>query len=285
MMQLFLKGQVSPKPESEPLPSGRMRPTEDVISINNNWAALSDGAGGTGVYTDIWAKLLTCCLPECPFADIEALWQYVQQQGGAFLQEVGPLVATNPIVEYKLWREGSAASLAAIWWKYEGGQMMVEWLSYGDSAVMIYQPHLQKLQIQTYLQSPDQFLRNPHLLNWKAQGLSANAFCRSEKPLSFRGRIFWLASDALAQHLYWFYLSHNPKGRKQLDSLLQNYPEAYPLIDRLCKYAKVKSFEEHIAQMKKALRDPKTFQEFCYQLHEKKLLRRDDYALIWLSES
>ena len=284
-MRIFVKGQVSPKPHRELLPSGRLSPTEDVICLFPRRAALSDGAGGTGVYAHLWAQQLAHTLPEHPFTDNEALWQYVQRQEAPFLQKVEPLAATHAPTNYKLWIEGSSATLAALWWRPLSGRMVAEWVSYGDSAVMIYEPRLRRLHLQPYLRPPDQFLRNPHLLNWNGTGLPPSAFCRSEKPLPLDGKIVWLASDALAQHLYWLYLSTTHWGEARLSSLLPRYPEAAPLVAALLTYSKHHRFDQHLAQLKIALQSPETFQRFCHQLHQQELLRRDDYALVWVEQA
>jgi hypothetical protein len=280
--RIQVKGQVSAKPGLEPLPSGKLPPTEDIICLMKNRAALSDGAGGTGVYAHLWAQQLTQQLPAQPFTDSAALWQYVQQQEEPFLQVAEPLAATHAPSQYKLWKEGSAASLVALWWKRQYGRMVAEWVTYGDSALMIYEPHKHRLYIQPYLQAPESFLRNPHLLNWNAEGLPAVAFCRSLRPVPLHGKIVLMASDALAQHLYWLYLNTTPEGCQQLDAMLVRYPEAAPTVHALREFARQRRFIVHLMQLQKSLDSPKAFADFCSQLHDQQLLRKDDYALVWL---
>ena len=113
---------------------------EDAAKATQEWIAISDGAGGGGVFADRWSKYLVEHLPDKPITDyttfdgwIDGIWEpfYIEcemlakQEGGMLLN--------------KFYDEGSFATLVAIW---KDGR----WVSYGDSVGFCYNKNTGILQ-------------------------------------------------------------------------------------------------------------------------------------------
>ena len=105
---------------------------EDAAKATKEWIAISDGAGGGGVFADRWSKYLVEHLPDEPITDyptfdswVDGIWEpfyngceeIAKQEGGMLLN--------------KFYDEGSFATLIAIW---NNGR----WISYGDSVGFCY---------------------------------------------------------------------------------------------------------------------------------------------------
>ena len=137
--------------------------SEDAVLARNGLIAVSDGAGGGGVFADHWAKYLVSNLPEvpiCSFPDFDAwiagIWEsfyneheiLAKQEGGMFLD--------------KFYDEGSFATLVAVWKESENE---CRWMSYGDSVAFCYDRNNGELQ-HSFTRLVD-FNRPPYLINCK----------------------------------------------------------------------------------------------------------------------
>lgn len=109
---------------------------EDAAIAKKNVIAVSDGAGGGGVFAERWSKYLLKKLPSSPislFKELDAwvdiIWEPfynecetdAKKRGGLFLE--------------KFYDEGSFATLAAAW---KTGDAEWKWMTYGDSVVFCY---------------------------------------------------------------------------------------------------------------------------------------------------
>ena len=113
---------------------------EDAAKVTQEWIAVSDGAGGGGVFADKWSRYLVNNIPNEPidnyssFNDwIDSIWEpfyneheeIAKREGGMFLN--------------KFYDEGSFATLVVVW---KNGR----WISYGDSVAFCYDRVSGKLQ-------------------------------------------------------------------------------------------------------------------------------------------
>ena len=132
---------------------------EDAAKVTQEWIAVSDGAGGGGVFADKWSRYLVNNIPNEPidnyssFNDwIDSIWEpfyneheeIAKREGGMFLN--------------KFYDEGSFATLVVVW---KNGR----WISYGDSVAFCYDRVSGKLQ-HSFGHLAD-FNLPPHLMNCK----------------------------------------------------------------------------------------------------------------------
>ena len=105
---------------------------EDAAKATEKWIAVSDGAGGGGVFADLWSKYLVDHLPGEPIMDyqtfdawIDGIWEPFYNECEEIAKREGGMLLN------KFYNEGSFATLVAVW---KDGH----WMSYGDSVAFCY---------------------------------------------------------------------------------------------------------------------------------------------------
>ena len=174
---------------------------EDAGIVKVSFIAVSDGAGGGGVFADRWSKYLVEHLPDMPIADfatfdgwIDSIWEPFYNACEAEAQEEGGMILN------KFYDEGSFATLVAVW---NTGQ----WVSYGDSVAFCYNRKTKELQ-HSFTRLAD-FNNPPYLINCK-DPLNENGF-RSGKFKVDKNCIVFAASDTLAHYILMMYEVDNKK--------------------------------------------------------------------------
>lgn len=172
---------------------------EDAAIAKKNVIAVSDGAGGGGVFAERWSRYLLKNLPTSPISSFEELdvwvdsiWEHfyneceeeAKKRGGLFLE--------------KFYDEGSFATLAAAWkisdteWK---------WMTYGDSVVFCYDKKDGTLDYSP-IRLTD-FNKPPYLISdkdpLKEEGFKQGNFKFTEDSIVFA------ATDALSHYILMMY--------------------------------------------------------------------------------
>ena len=168
---------------------------EDAVIANENFIAVSDGAGGGGLFADKWSRYLVEHLPDEPIADYQTFDKWIDGIWEPFYYECERKAqAEGGILLNKFYEEGSFATLAAVW---NTGQ----WISYGDSVVFCYDKATQVLQ-HSFGKIID-FNQPPYLINCKDQtveaGLKVGRFMMNSESLTF------VTTDALAHYILMMY--------------------------------------------------------------------------------
>ncbi len=155
-------------------------------------AALSDGAGGTGIACHHWAAALVQNLPQEPIRHLEDLVSWLRPLAISFFEQQEKDLSLHQIG--KLYQEGSSATLAAVW------KVNTRWhfFGYGDSHWFVFSPQHQLLLSAPY-HSAEQFLGSTYLLNPITQP-SPEAIC-TESWEAEVGNVYFLASDEIAKHI------------------------------------------------------------------------------------
>ncbi len=184
---------------------------EDQLRLSENFIALADGAGGTGILCGEWAEFLLNKIPEQPIKTFENFKDWLEQNIDCFLETFEPIVSKDNFKMRRFYEEGSASTLAVVWQK--GNKF--HWITYGDSHVFI----LNKNRLQTFPhKSAADFERGTYLLNWTYQPNEAgfnHGTC--SKTCSFL-----LATDAISKHIFEKYIDPNGKSEPiPLDELFE----------------------------------------------------------------
>lgn len=182
---------------------------EDAVIAKKNILAVSDGAGGGGVFAERWSRYLLRHLPVNPIASfkelddwIDDIWEpfyndceaEAKNRGGLFLE--------------KFYDEGSFATLAAAW---KVNDNVWKWITYGDSVVFCYE---KKDNVLTY--SPIKladFNLPPFLISdkdpLKEDGFKEGTFTMNDDSVIF------IASDTLAHYILMMYEVDNLTNFKE----------------------------------------------------------------------
>lgn len=165
---------------------------EDRVRCENNFIAIADGAGGTGMYCGEWAEFLLGNLPNVPITNFEdfKIWFIDLQE--PFLAKYEPNDTIDGHIKRRFYEEGSSATLAVVW------QLENEyhWLCYGDSQIFFFgQKGFQSYPFKTSAE----FEGATQLLNWMnlpdktafLTGIISIADCK-----------VILATDTIAKHIF-----------------------------------------------------------------------------------
>ena len=132
---------------------------EDAAIAKKEVIAVSDGAGGGGVFADLWSKYLLENLPDKPIKSYKAFDEWVDGIWEPFYNDSEEMAkAEGGMFLNKFYDEGSFATLVAVW---NNGQ----WVSYGDSVAFCYNRKTGLLQ-HSFTKLVD-FNNPPYLINCK----------------------------------------------------------------------------------------------------------------------
>ena len=242
---------------------------EDAAKATEKWIAVSDGAGGGGVFADLWSKYLVVHLPDEPITDypafdawLDGIWEpfyndceeKAKQEGGMLLN--------------KFYDEGSFATLVVVW---KDGH----WMSYGDSVAFCYDRKTGKLQ-HSFGRIVD-FNHPPYLVNCKDPS--------DEKGFKF-GRfemnddcIIFAASDALAHYILMMYeLAHKDRCAEELQEAIDAQTKNSNLIKTAMRLRKV-DFAKDVIQKMQNCQYQQQFTAHISHLRKMGIIAIDDYSL------
>ena len=132
---------------------------EDASIAKKKLIAVSDGAGGGGVFAECWSRYLIEHLPDEPIVDFKGFDQWIDEIWEPFYNDYEEKAkAEGGMLLNKFYDEGSFATLVTIW---KNGQ----WISYGDSVAFCYDTVTKRLQ-HSFTKLAD-FNNPPFLINCK----------------------------------------------------------------------------------------------------------------------
>lgn len=187
------------KARSVSIPKKGEKVNEDAVLAKDGLIAISDGAGGGGVFADRWSSYLVSNLPDMPirnFAEfdswIDGIWErfyneheeLAKSQGGLFLN--------------KFYDEGSFATLVAVW---KVSETECRWISYGDSVAFCYERAKGELT-HSFTRLAD-FNNPPYLISCK-DPLNEKGFRTGTFKITDTSVVF-CTSDALAHLILMLY--------------------------------------------------------------------------------
>ncbi|MDE6079100.1 MAG: hypothetical protein K2G35_03450 [Duncaniella sp.] len=247
---------------------------EDAAVARRNMIAVSDGAGGGGLFADRWSRYLVKHLPKAAIesagqldAWIGSIWERfynraeeaAKRQGGMFLD--------------KFYDEGSFATLAAVW---RGDDGECRWMAYGDTVVFCYDYATKRLR-HSFTALKD-FNRAPYLINCKdeldAAGFKGGSFRLGGEELVF------VASDALAHYILMMYeLSRREEFGAEIEAAAAAGSKNSNFVKNAMGLPPFRFEKEVAGKLRKAAHDERYCRKWLRGLYEKGLLARDDYSL------
>lgn len=173
---------------------------EDAVFAYGNCIAVSDGAGGYGVFADEWSGYLINNLPKTePLTDFQSLDQWLDNIWEDFYNHHEEKAReVDGILLNKFYNEGSCATLVAVW-KIDDNQC--RWMAYGDSVVFHYNRATQRLE-HSFTKLTD-FEQSPFLINCKDPLIESKAYFGTFN--TDASSVVFVASDALSHYLLMMY--------------------------------------------------------------------------------
>ena len=243
---------------------------EDAALACEDVIAVSDGAGGGGVFADLWSRYLLAHLPDKPLVTyksfdkwIDKIWEpFYNEQEERAKMEGGMLLN-------KFYDEGSFATLVAVW---KNGK----WISYGDSVAFCYD--MKKKELYHSFGRLVEFNNPPYLINCKDP--SNEAGFRSGQFKIGRNCVVFVASDTLAHYVLMMYEVANKE--KYADELREAV-EAQTKDSNFVKTAlalKSVDFEKDVLCKLQNCGNSKNFERHLKKLRKAGLIGHDDYSFV-----
>ena len=242
---------------------------EDAALVKQEMIAVSDGAGGGGLFADRWSKYLVEHLPEDPIIDFESfdawidgIWEYFYNECEREATQEGGILLN------KFYDEGAFATVVAVW---KNGQ----WISYGDSVAFCYDCKTGILQ-HSFGRLSD-FNNPPFLVNCK-DPLIENGFRCGRFELNDDCMVF-AASDALAHYILMMYeVNHADRYDAELQEAVNAQTKDSNFI-RMAMGIKKKDFYQDVIRKLSNCRNQTNFMRHLTKLRKMGLIAHDDYSL------
>lgn len=184
---------------------------EDAAIARKDVIAVSDGAGGGGVFAERWSHYLVNHLPEDAITNYESFDKWIDGIWEPFYNECETKAKViGGMFLNKFYDEGSFATLAAVW---KNGK----WISYGDSVAFCYNQKSKDLQC-SFTRLAD-FNNPPYLINCK-DPLDEKGFRRGQLAID-DDCVIMAASDTLAHYILMMYeVSHKDRFSEELQEAI-----------------------------------------------------------------
>ena len=243
---------------------------EDAAIAKDNVIAVSDGAGGGGVFAERWSQYLVDHVPDKPIKSykdfdkwIDGIWEPFYNDCEEEAKKIGGLFLN------KFYDEGSFATLVAVW---KDGT----WISYGDSVAFCYNKKTGKMQ-HSFTRLSD-FNNPPYLINCKdpldKKGFKAGQFKVDDDCMIFA------ASDTLAHYILMMYeVTHRDWYGEELVEAVDAQTKNSNFLKSAMRLRKI-DFAKDVIQKLENCQYPKQLKLHIERLKRWGFIGHDDYSLV-----
>ena len=249
-------------------------PNEDAVFCSPQCIAVSDGAGGCGLYADEWSRYLIEHLPkDAPLSSFTELDGWVDGIWERFYNEHEERAKEGDgILLNKFYNEGSYATIAAVWATEQG---QCQWMTYGDSVVFHYSRQTGLLE-HSFTRLAN-FSNPPRLVSCKdpleEEGFRSGVFHLDDTSVVFA------ASDALSHYCLMMY---EVSKRMEFEDELAEERIKQTSNQQLLQVAEKEPFhfdEDVLRPLLRSADSEADFKELMETLYVKRLIDMDDYTL------
>lgn len=252
---------------------------EDAINVLENLVAISDGAGGGGIFADSWSKYLVNQITAEPISDFRSFDQWIGNIWEPFYNECETIAKNEGgMLLNKFYDEGSYATFVAIW---KLSDSSCQWITYGDSVAFHYNYHTKKLEYSFY--SLEDFDKPPYLINCKDK-LEEDGFRQGVFNIDCNSIVF-ATSDALAHYIIMMYqICHQNIYKEELNFAIQKRSKNSNYILAAMNLIKFNFEDKVINKLRNAMGSRINFTRHTRKLIRSGLLAYDDYSIGFLKE-
>lgn len=252
---------------------------EDAFFSSDNCIAVSDGAGGCGLFANEWSQYLIAHLPkDKPISTYQDLDEWVDGIWEPFYNEHEEKAKEGDgILLNKFYNEGSCATIAAAW---KADEKNCKWMAYGDSVVFHYSFQTGLLE-HSFTRLVD-FSNPPRLVSCK-DPLEKEGFHSGEFKLDDTSVVF-VASDALSHYILMMY--ELSKCKEYGEELAEEYLKQ-SCNSQLLKAAETLKFDfgkDIIRQLVLASESEESFRKYLQELFRIGVIDMDDFTFAYLEK-
>lgn len=251
---------------------------EDAFFSSDGCVAVSDGAGGCGLFADEWSRYLIAHLPKKqPIASFGELDAWVDDIWEPFYNEHEERAKEGDgILLNKFYNEGSCATIAAAWMT---DCKECRWMAYGDSVVFHFSRQTGMLE-HSFTKLAD-FNSPPRLVSCKdpleEDGFRSGCFTLDDTSIVF------CASDALSHYIIMMY--ELSKCKEYCEELAEEYLQQSgnsQLLKTAESMAADLYFEKDVLDaLLQASVSEAAFKKYIKDLYEKVVIDMDDFTFVW----
>lgn len=247
---------------------------EDAAIALDFMIAVSDGAGGGGVYAERWSEYLVNHLPDTSIETFNELDSWIEQIWEPFYNDCEEIAKQEGgMLLDKFYDEGSFATLAAVW---KQDDETYRWISYGDSVVFHYDRTSGELK-HSFTKLAD-FNTPPYLINCKDE-LNSKGF-RSGIFKSSGESIIFVASDTLSHYILMMYeVSKNKCYEEELQEAINAHSKNVTFIKNAMNINYF-DFEKEVLNKLLNCKNWLNMKRHINCLIKKGLIGYDDYSFI-----
>ena len=260
--------------------TGKFEPgciNEDAVMARHDSFAVSDGAGGGGLFAELWSRYLVDNLPQKSIGNADELDDWIAQIWQKFYnscEEKAKLLGAMSLE--KFYDEGSFATLVAVW---RTDPATCQWISFGDSVAFHYN-YRTKLLEHSFTALGD-FDNPPYLINCKdelnKQGFRNGTFHVDDASVVFA------ASDALSHYIMMMYqIAHQEEFNNEIEQAIAHHSKNENYIRAALSMDKTDFESKVIRKLKKCVGKKGRFKSYVQSLERQGLLAHDDYSLAFM---
>ena len=127
---------------------------------------VADGKGSKGALSGEWAEFLCKKTPLEPLSTLNGLRLFIDHIWEEFYEDSFAKIK-DAFERNTFENKGSFSTYTACWFEQNNSKTYYQWLSYGNSAVLIYDTQKDELFVPDYKPGLLGFLKNRGLINWK----------------------------------------------------------------------------------------------------------------------
>lgn len=247
---------------------------EDAVLARPDLIAVSDGAGGGGLFADRWSRYLVEHLPDTPICGAEELDAWIGDIWEPFYnacEEEAKLVGGMTLD--KFYDEGAFATLVAVW---KVSDKVCKWINYGDSVAFHYNYSTKKLE-HSFASIVD-FDKPPYLINCKDEidkdGVHQGIFYTDSDSVVFA------TSDALAHYILMMYeVCNKDHYVSDIQKALVSGSKNENFMRTALSLRKIDFEEDVINKLQRCVGNETNFLRHIKKIYKNKLLAYDDYSI------
>ncbi len=243
-----------------------------------NFIAISDGAGGGGLFAERWSRYLLANLPKEPIASAEALDEWIGGIWELFYNDCEESAKQLGCMSLeKFYDEGSFATLVAVW---QTDADKCQWISYGDSVVFHYN-YATKCLEHSFSKLGD-FDEPPYLINCKDE-LDKDGFHTGMFNVD-KNSVVFTASDALAHYIMMMYeVLHKEKFTAEIEEAINHHSKNENYIHSALSMKKINFEKDVVEKLRKCVGHSCNFSRHILKLKNQGLIAHDDYSFALMS--